>query len=144
MERRWDEMAKRGQTGQVALEICSIPLMFQVKWASGRGLEMTGMRFPKCHVDTMLFSPAIRALSTLHVWYKCKWTSCWTLPSSWRYSWKKKMGGGGCGEGWGEVCGGKVLVTTGEKGLGEAGKIRGEQSRKTLQECKSVLRCEEE
>lgn len=28
--------------------------------------------------------------------------------------------------------------------FGEAGKIRGEKSRKTSQECKSVLRCKEE
>lgn len=51
--------------------------------------------------------------------------------------------GGGCGTEGGEVGGGKVWVTTEsqEGGSGGAGKISGEKSKKTSQECKSLLRC---
>lgn len=39
------------------IKISSAALMFHVKWALGWGLEMTGVPFPKCCVDTMLFGP---------------------------------------------------------------------------------------
>lgn len=35
-----------------------------------------------------------------------------------------------------------MQVTTGERGAGRRGKIRGEKSRKTSRECRRVLRCE--
>lgn len=35
-----------------------------------------------------------------------------------------------------------MQVTTGERGAGRRGKIRGEKSRKTSRECRKVLRCE--
>lgn len=35
-----------------------------------------------------------------------------------------------------------MKVTTGERGAGRRGKIRGEKSRKTSRECRKVLRCE--
>lgn len=42
-----------------------------------------GSRWQACHSQSVVLipccsAPAIRLLSTLHVWYKCKWTSCWT------------------------------------------------------------------
>lgn len=35
-----------------------------------------------------------------------------------------------------------MQVTTGKRGAGRRGKIRGEKSRKTSRECRRVLRCE--
>lgn len=62
------------------------------------------------------------------------------LPSS-EGLWKRR--GSERGTEWGgEVYGGKVQVTTGERGAGRRGKIRGEKSRKTSRECRKVLRCE--
>lgn len=62
------------------------------------------------------------------------------LPSS-EGLWKRR--GSERGTEWGgEVYGGKVKVTTGERGAGRRGKIRGEKSRKTSRECRKVLRCE--
>lgn len=114
-------------------EKCTL-LVLHVKWAVGWG-TWDDRRFPKCHVETMLFSPTIRAQSTLHMWYKCKWTSCWNLCL--------REGRWGRNVTWSdeklvdEKCRWHLRARWG----GGVDEMRGEISRQTPQECKSVLRC---
>lgn len=105
-----------------------------------------GSRWQACHSQSVVLipccsAPAIRLLSTLHVWYKCKWTSCWTSAfirgaveeegqRTWHGVRRRGLRRQSAGDNWRE------------RGAGRRGKIRGEKSRKTSRECRRVLRCE--